>query len=203
MADGDVQRKRCVSCGGYYFPEFFRPANAKESSSANDAYSHYDRCIGCETLTKRKVKLDQRIRKKAKGTMSRHGTDLKKRGVIKDRGDLEELYGWSLDEMVKDIKHVLKGGCSYCKQKIDMTERGLGAVTLDICDPRKSPHYSFNVKWCCARCNSEKRATPLDVWGVRLSMWDLWRRHRGRVEDDPEAYGFLAYEKATGQSSLF
>jgi hypothetical protein len=135
--------------------------------------------------------------------MRRHGEKLKEQNVIEDPDDLKELYGWKLDRMVDDIMRVLQEGCSYCLQRIEATERRLGVVTLDILDPQKPPHYSTNVQWCCARCNSEKQRTPPDVWGARLSMWDRWRRHQGRVEDDPEAYGFLALKKKAEQSPMF
>jgi hypothetical protein len=204
MADAGAQRtKRCESCGGHYLLDFFRLANAKATASAGDACLYRNRCIGCEMLFKRREQADERFRRKARGTLSRHGAKLKEEGKIKEQGDLEEFYGWSIDTMIKDIKHVLKEGCSYCRQGIDITEQGLGGITLDICDPQKPPHYSTNVEWCCARCNSEKQQTLRDVWGARLSMWDRWRRHRDRVDDDPAAYGFLTYEKAAGQSSLF
>jgi hypothetical protein len=135
--------------------------------------------------------------------MGRHSEKLMKEGMIKNGDDLEELYGWELERMIRDIRRTLKEGCSYCLQKIDAIEQGLGSLTLDIFDPKKLPHYSTNVHWCCARCNSEKQNTTPDVWGARLSMWDRWRRHQGRVEDDPEAYGFLALKKKAEQARIF
>jgi hypothetical protein len=135
--------------------------------------------------------------------MSRHAARLKERAVIEDQSDLEELYGWSIDRMIEDINRMLREGRSYCLQKIDRTEQGLHVVTLDIFDPQKPPHYSTNVRWCCASCNSEKQRTSPHIWGARLSMWGRWRRHRVRVEDDPEEYGFLALNKKAEQSQMF
>lgn len=204
MADGRIQgTKRCVSCGGDYLLAFFRPTNTKESRSARSAQHYRDRCIGCETRLKKEEQADQRFRSKAKGAMRRHAMKLKEKDLIKSQADLEELYGWSIDRMMEDIKRVLREGCSYCLQKIDVIEQGLGVVTLDILDPQNPPHYSTNVKWCCARCNSEKQRTPPDVWGARRSMWDRWRRHQDRVEGDPEAYGFLALTKKADRPPLF
>jgi hypothetical protein len=204
MTDSSPQQtKRCVSCGGKYLLEFFRLSNTEENRSANAARSHRDRCIGCETLSKREEQAHERLRRKAKDAMSRHAATLKERGVIEDQDDLQELYGWSLDRMIYDINRMLEEGCSYCLQKIDRTEQGLHVVTLDIFDPQKPPHYSTNVRWCCASCNSEKQRTSPDVWGARLSMWGRWRRHQIRVEADPEAYGFLALNKKAEQSQMF
>jgi hypothetical protein len=135
--------------------------------------------------------------------MSRHAARLIERGVIEDQDELEELYGWSLDQMIEDINRMLGEGCPYCLQKINRTEQGLQMVTLDIFDPQKPPHYSTNVRWCCASCNSEKQRIAPDVWGARLSMWGRWRRHQVRVKDDPEAYGFLALHKKTEQTQMF
>jgi hypothetical protein len=204
MADSSArQTKRCVSCGGKYFLEFFRPSNTEEGLPANAARSYRDRCIGCETRSKREEQAHQRLRRKAKDAMSRHAARLKERAVIEDQSDLEELYGWSIDRMIEDINRMLREGCSYCLQKIGRTEQGLHVVTLDIFDPQKPPHYSTNVRWCCASCNSEKQRTSPDIWGARLSMWGRWRRHQVRVEDDPEEYGFLALNKKDEQSQMF
>jgi hypothetical protein len=204
MADGNVQQtKRCASCGGKYFLEFFRPSNSEERLSANSARSRRDRCIGCETRVKREEQAHRRLRRKAADAMSRHAERLKQRGVIEDQADLEELYGWSLDQMVEDIIRMLKEGCAYCLQKIDRTEQGVHVVTLEIFDPLKPPHYSTNVRWCCASCNSERQRISPDIWGARLSMWIRWRRHQIRVEENPETYGFLALNKKNEQSQLF
>jgi hypothetical protein len=203
MTDGSTQRtKRCVACGGEYLLEFFRSTNMRKSHWKATTPSHRDRCIGCETRSRREEQSDQRFERKAKASMSRHSVKLKAQGAIKAVSDLEEMYGWSLAKMIKDIKRVLEEGCAYCLQEFP-SEQGLGSVTLDIRNPRKPPHYSTNVQWCCARCNTEKQRTPPDVWGARLSMWERWRRHQDRVKDDPEAYGFLAWNTKEEQTRMF
>jgi hypothetical protein len=151
-----------------------------------------DRCIGCEIKSKSEDKKNQHLRKKAKGTRRRHAVKLRELGAIRSEGDLEELYGWSLERMVEDINHVIKEGCPYCLQLLNVTEEGLGIITLDILNPTDEAHYSTNVRWCCARCNSVKQRIPPRVWGARLSMWSLWHRNQIRIAADPEAFGFLA-----------
>ena len=205
MTGGRAQQtKRCVSCGGNYFLEFFRRSYSRTNGhSANEAQSYRDRCMGCEASIKKEVQADRSLRRKAKGTMDRHAASLKRQGKIRDYADLEELYGWSLDRMVKDIKHVLSEGCSYCFQKVDATEQRLRVVTLDIFDPQKPPDYNTNVKWCCKKCNSEKGDMAPEVWGARSAMWGRWHRHQDRLKTDPEAYGFLALDKIEDQPPLF
>jgi hypothetical protein len=194
MADGGAQKtERCICCGGTYLLAFFRHTNKKASRSINLARTYHDRCIGCEASSKREEQEIQRLRRKAKIAMRRHGIKLQELGVIKDYDDLAKLYGWSPDRMVEDIKRVIKEGCSYCLQPVGIGAQGLGGVTLDILDPRYPPHYSTNIQWCCARCNSEKQRTSPDVWGARRSMWKLWRENRDRIEDNPEAFGFLPF----------
>jgi hypothetical protein len=175
MADSAVPRtKRCASCGGSYLLGFFR----LEAS-----------CIGCEAIRKRSELIDDRLRRKAIATRSRHGAKLRGLGLLSDEGDLEKLYGWSTDRMVEDIQRVRQNGCPYCLQPVDTAEHGLGVITLDVLDADKPPHYSTNVQWCCASCNSEKQQIPAETWGARQSMWNLWRLNQIRLGIDPESFG--------------
>jgi len=204
VADGIPQRtKRCVACGGQYFLAFFRPINTKVSRPPNTPQSYRDRCIGCEAQRKREEQAAQRYRRKAKATRDRHAVKLKRDRWIEHCDDLEEMYGWSLDEMVKGIKRVLNEGCPYCLEKVDPTERGLGVITLDIFNPQIPPDYLTNVVWCCAMCNSEKHKTSPEVWGARLSMWGRWRQHQRRVDDSPEEYGLFDWRVREEQGRLF
>jgi hypothetical protein len=189
---GVPQTKRCTGCGGDYLLEFFRyGSNANGSHNLNPDMQRYrDRCIGCEAMRKRGALVGQRLRQKATATRRRHGAKLKELGVIKDESDLEKVYGWSLDRMVDDIERVREKGCPYCLQQV---ERGLGIITLDILNADQAPHYSTNVVWCCARCNSEKQRTAPDVWGARQSMWNLWRNNQMRLGTNPEEFGFLPF----------
>jgi len=203
MTDSGTPRtKRCLSCGGDYLLAFFHRANNRINRSTNAAEFYRDRCMGCEASSRREEQMNQRLRRKAKETRRRHGSRLKELGVIKDHGDLEEVYGWSLERMVEDIKHVIAEGCSYCLQPVSIAEHGLGVVTLDILNPQHQPHYSTNIQWCCARCNSEKQRTSPDVWGARRSMWRLWRLNQDRAEADPEAYGFLPLNSKADRSPM-
>jgi hypothetical protein len=118
---------------------------------------------------------------------------LKELGSIKEAEDLETLYGWSLDRMMDGIRQVITEGCPYCLQPVDVVGQGLGVVTIDILNVNQEPHYSTNVRWCCAACNSEKQRLSPDVWGTKLSMWNLWRRNQARLEDNPEEFGFLPF----------
>jgi hypothetical protein len=153
-----------------------------------------DRCIGCEAIKKREELINPRLRRKAITARRRHGAKLKGLAIIKEEGDLEEVYGWSLSRMVDDIERVLEKGCPYCLQPIDIAEHGLGMITVDILNADQAPHYSTNVIWCCARCNSEKQRTSPELWGARQSMWNLWRLNQTRLGSDPEAFGFLSFE---------
>jgi hypothetical protein len=203
MTDKDSpQGKRCASCGGTYYLAFFaRSHNTKETHSAKpEAQQHRNRCIGCEARTKRKSSIDRNLRMKAIATRRRHGLRLKDRGMIKRPDDLEEVYGWSLDRMINDIRRIIADGCPYCQMLVNVTELGLGNVSLDIINPDKRPHYSTNVNWCCIRCNSEKQQISSDVWGERLSMWDLWRRNQERLKVNPESFGFLSYNDEAEQT---
>jgi hypothetical protein len=139
-------------------------------------------------MRKREELADQRLRKKAAATRRRHGVKLKELGIIKDENDLEKVYGWALDRMADDIERIREKGCPYCLQPV---ERGPGAITLDILNADQAPHYSTNVRWCCARCNSEKQRTPPHVWGARQSMWNLWHLNQVRLGTNPEEFGFL------------
>jgi hypothetical protein len=190
---GVPQTKRCTSCGGDYLLEFFRyGTNANGSHSLKpDTQRYRDRCIGCEAMRKRGELVDRRLRKKARATRRRHGAKLKELGMIKNEDDLEKVYGWSLDRMVDDIERIRERGCPYCLQSV---ERGLSMITLDILNTDQAPHYSTNVVWCCARCNSEKQRTPPDVWGARQSMWNLWRLNQIRLGTNPEEFGFLPFK---------
>lgn len=135
MADSSVPRtKRCTGCGGDYLLDFFRRDTSTTGSynSKPEAQRHRDRCIGCEAVGKRSELIDQRLRRKAISTRRRHGAKLKDLGVIKDEGDLGEVYGWSLDQMVGDIERVKDRGCPYCLQPVNIAEQGLGMITLDI-----------------------------------------------------------------------
>ena len=140
------------------------------------------------------------MRRKALGTRRRHGTKLKQLGMIKKESDLEDLYDWFLEQMVTDIVHVRDKGCPYCHQPVDIIEQGLGAITLDIFNAELPPHYSTNVVWCCAGCNSEKQRTSPEVWGERQSMWRRWRISQVRRGVDPEAFGFLALKDDDDES---
>lgn len=198
MADDDGRRtKRCVICGGAYLLEFFqRGRNANGSRDPKVGTRHYrDHCMGCEAIRKRAEPVEQRLRKKAVAARRRHGAKLKELGVIKNEGDLEEIYGWALDRMLDDIKRISEKGCPYCLQLIKMREHGLGTITVDILNANEPPHYSTNVIWCCAGCNSKKQLTPPNVWGARQSMWKLWRDNQIRLGVDPEAFGFLPLDK--------
>lgn len=193
MTDGSMrQTMRCTTCGGDYLLEFFRHGTSANGSHnlKPETQGHRDRCIGCEAIRKRGEPIDQRLRRKAVATRRRHGTKLKELGVIKNEGDLEEVYGWSLDRMIDDIERVKEKGCPYCLQPV---EQGLGIITLDILNANQAPHYSTNILWCCARCNSEKQRTSPDVWGARQSMWNLWRLNQIRLGANPEAFGFLPF----------
>jgi hypothetical protein len=142
------------------------------------------------------------LRRKAIAARRRHGAKLKELGIIKDEGDLEEVYGWSLHRMVDDIKRTQEKGCPYCLQPLSTAEHGLGIITLDILNADYAPHYSTNVVWCCARCNSEKQRTSPDVWGARQSMWNLWRLNQIRLGVNPETFGFLPFNDNEGDQQL-
>lgn len=204
MADDSVPRtKRCESCGGEYLLAFFRRSrNSNRSRTLTRTTRLYrDRCIGCETKSKSEDKRNRHLRSKAKGARRRHAAKLKELGTIRSEDDLEELYGWSLERMVDNINHVIKEGCPYCLQLLNVAEEGLGIITLDILNPTDEPHYSTNVRWCCARCNSVKQRISPAVWGARLSMWSLWHRNQIRITANPEAFGFLALtNNESGQS---
>jgi hypothetical protein len=200
MADGgSPQTKRCASCGGTYRLAFFaRRRNSEGNRSLKpEAQRRRDRCIGCEAATKQEDSIDRRLRRKAIRTRREHGIDLKNQGVIENQDDLGEFYGWSLDRMIDDIKRAMEKECPYCDSPVNVVELGLGNITLDILYPNKRPNYSTNVQWCCTRCNSEKQRTPPDEWGDRHSMWDLWRRNQVRLQENPEAFGFLAYDSSS------
>ena len=195
MANDAVQgTKLCTDCGGYYLLAFFRLSRYPyRPPDVKPGPQHYrDRCIGCDAIRKREETMNQRLRRKALGTRRRHGAKLKQLGMIKKEGDLEEIYGWSLDQMINDIEHIREKGCPYCLQPVDIIEQGLGAITLDILNANLQPHYSTNVVWCCAGCNSEKQRTSPEVWGARQSMLRLWRRNQVQSGIDPEAFGRLA-----------
>lgn len=195
MTDSSSPRtRRCTGCGGEYLFAFFRHKNNTGGSRTLKwtAHPYRDRCIGCETETKSEELKNQRLRRKAIGTRRRHAAKLKRLGRIRGEGDLEELYGWSLVQMINDINHVIEKGCPCCLQLVNVAEEGLGIVTLDILNPDDEPHYSTNVRWCCARCNSVKQRISPAVWGARLSMWKLWRQNQIRLAENPEALGFLA-----------
>ena len=203
MTDGSIPgAKRCAHCGGEYFLAFFRRSTNTNGSRSlpTGAQLYRDRCIGCETSSKSGELLNGRLHRKAVATRRRHGVKLKELGVLKDPDDLEEVYGWSLDRMMDDIRRVITTGCPYCLQPVSIAEQGLGIVTLDILNPDQEPHYSTNVHWCCARCNSEKQRTSSAVWGARLSMWGLWRLNQVRLEANPEEFGFLPFSNKADPS---
>jgi hypothetical protein len=195
MADGSAPpTKRCASCGGEYLFAFFRHNTNIHGSRTltRTAQPYHDRCIGCEAKSKGEELKNQRLRRKAIGTRRRHAAKLRELGKLRSEGDLENLYGWSLERMIENINNVIKEGCPYCLQLPNVAEEGLGIVTLDILNPNDEPHYSTNVRWCCTRCNSVKQRISPTTWGARLSMWSLWRRNQIRLATDPEAFGFLA-----------
>jgi hypothetical protein len=148
-------------------------------------------CIGCDAVRKRSELIDDRLRRKATATRRRHGAKLKALGLLSDEDDLEQLYGWSTERMVQDIKRVRETGCPYCLQPVDTTEHGMRLITLDLINEDKPPHYLTNVVWCCARCNSEKQQISTETWGARQSMWNLWRLNQIRLGVDPESFEFL------------
>jgi hypothetical protein len=202
MANGvGPQLKHCMTCGGEYLFAFYRlkPAHKPGLLSAT-AQQYYDRCIGCETTIKHSRRVNQTFRKKAGAARRRHGLKLVEQGVIKHWDDLETLYGWSIDRMVDDIQRVIVNGCPYCLLSLNELGQDLAAITLDIRDPTQDPHYSANVEWCCAKCNSEKQRTSLSAWGAKRSMWERWCRHQALLEADPEKYGFLALDKEASSS---
>jgi hypothetical protein len=191
-----LKLKRCRTCGGEYLLTFYRlRPDHKTGLSSVTAQRYYDRCIGCETAIKQRRRINKSLRRKATAARRRHGLKLEEQGIIKHWDDLEEIYGWSIDRMVDDIQRVISGGCPYCMLPLNELGQDLAAVTLDIRDPTQDPHYSANVEWCCARCNSEKQRTSLSAWGAKRSMWERWHRHQVLLEADPEKYGFLALDK--------
>lgn len=195
--------KRCTKCGGKYdFAFFHLRRGAKGNPILPTAGQLYrDHCIGCETTSESEELITERsLRRKAMGTRHRHGMKLAEQNMIKDPGDLEEVYNWSIDRMIDDIKRVRAEGCSYCELPVDIVGQGLRSITLDIFNPDQEPHYSTNVRWCCGKCNSEKQRISPAVWGARLSMWHQWRRNQERSEVDPEAFGFLRLDN---KDSLF
>ena len=199
--------KRCAGCCGEYFLEFFRRGatiNGSDDVKAEEQRYH-DRCIGCDAIRKREELIDRRLRRKAITARSRHGAKLTERGVIKSAGELEELYGWSLERMVDDIERVIERGCPYCLQPMTMAKQGLAIVTLDILNADRAPHYSTNIVWCCSACNSARQRTSPDVWEARRSMWNRWRLNQIRLGADPDAFGFLSFSdtKAEQQPTLF
>jgi hypothetical protein len=208
MPDGRVlPSKRCMTCGGEYLLDFFRlNAGPNGSSSPNPRTERYrDRCIGCDAIRKRTEPLERRLRRKAIAARRRHGARFKELGVIKDELDLEEVYGWSVKEMMSDISRLIDKGCPYCLQPVDTSESDFGVITIDVVNVDQAPHYSTNVRWCCSRCNSEKQRTPADVWAARQSMWKRWRQTQIRCGVDPEEFGFLPLNdtEAHAQPSLF
>jgi hypothetical protein len=195
MTDRDIQQtKRCSSCGASYLLDFYRRRQKANGSrllmSESDLYR--DRCIGCETSRKRSELMHRRLRRKAVEARRRHGAKFKELGKIKNEDDLEETFGWSIDRMIEDIKRIIIDGCPYCWQPVDIVERGLRVITIDIVNTDHGPHYSTNIRWCCEKCNSEKQNLSPAVWGARRSMWELWYRNQKRSENDPEAFGFFA-----------
>jgi hypothetical protein len=161
MANGGIPRtKHCTNCGGNYLLDFCRRAGTNGRQGLKPEEQFYrDRCIGCEAVRKRGELIDQRLRRKAITTRRRHGANLKELGRIKDKGDLEEVFGWSLDRMISDIQRIMDKGCPYCLQPVNTADEGFGIITLDILNADQAPHYSTNVVWCCARCNSRKTAS--------------------------------------------
>lgn len=202
--DQRTKLKLCTDCGGYYLLAFFRLSRYPyRPPGMKPGLQHYrDRCIGCDAIRNVEETMDQRLRRKALGTRRRHGAKLKQLGMIKKESDLEEIYDWSLEQMIVDIVHVRDKGCPYCHQPVDIIEQGLGAITLDIFNAELPPHYSTNVVWCCAGCNSEKQRTSPEVWGARQSMWRLWRRNQVQRGVDPEEFGFLALKDDEDESPV-
>jgi hypothetical protein len=194
--------KRCATCGGDYLVDFFRRRNGayRSQSLTAERQFYHDRCIGCEASRKSKELMTRRLRKKAMATRRRHGARLKELGKVENYDDLEEVYGWSIERMIDDIKRIITDGCPYCLQLADIGAQGLGIITIDIVDTDQGPHYSTNVRWCCARCNSEKQRLSPAVWGARRSMWDLWHRNQKRLEASPEAFGFLSFPRKANSS---
>lgn len=191
--DGVLPTRRCASCGGEYWLEFFRRNHRSNGDDGFESGSqqYRNRCIGCEAIKKREEPMTHRIRRKAVATRRRHGLKLKTLGIIKREIDLEEMYGWSVDRMVDDIERVIAKGCPYCLQPIGTSAQALGTVTIDILNADQAPHYSTNIVWCCARCNGEKQRISSEIWGARQSMWNRWYLNQSRLGVNPEDFGFL------------
>ena len=110
-ADQRTKLKLCTDCGGYYLLAFFRLSRYPyRPPGMKPGLQHYrDRCICCDALRQVGETMDQHLRRKALGARRRYGAKLKQLGMIKKESDLEDIYDWSLEQMVVDIVHVALG----------------------------------------------------------------------------------------------
>ena len=176
MTDGDTTGfLRCSRCGGYYAPVFFRRRSDQQQMVTRRGAHHFV-CIGCELTARTEAKRRDRPREKAKRSYDAHADKFVSAGLIANRAELATVYGWAVDRMAHDIRHVYENTCPYCWQPFADMEHGLGDVSLDVIDPEREPYYRTNVRWCCVTCNREKSKTPPDEWELKLTMWARWRR---------------------------
>ena len=191
-----VRYKTCKKCGG-----IFREAGFVRNFVKYSKQSRRPICRICEVTARTEASHRDPAYIKARNTLRHHTARFLEQGVIADKNELQERYGWDLKQMAHDIDHAYKNGCPYCHRFYADMKHGLADVTLDIVDPEKGPFYRTNVRWVCRTCNAEKQRTPPDEWADYREYCDEWQAWRERKAKDEWA-GTLFEGIQAGQRRL-
>ena len=177
----EIKWKRCKKCGLVLPLVCFVSNNLVKRISPN-----YTRavCLQCETTARTEEKIKNRPRVKARTTLNRHAKKWVKDGIIKNRIDLTEIYGWDVEQMAHDITHAYEGACPSCHRLFKKLPNGLGEVSLDHYDRAQPPFYRHNIRWICRTCNQAKGERPPQVYALIQLGWDIWEKHHCMLAED-------------------
>lgn len=154
----------CIRCGGTWPISFFYVHRKGKKRAA---------CIGCD---RKSTAPNYLLIRKAHNSTVRHA---KAFGLSK--AEFVDRFGWHHLRMADDLKHALLGKCPYCLQQTDDPK----ALSFDVIDPAKPPHYSSNVRICCATCNFTKHNSTPEAWAERLDTWAKYREWIDNLKSNP------------------
>lgn len=179
--------RRCNRCGTLYPPHLVETAFRLDTSSrTRGTFRRKTICRACDQTSRDQRKTVNRWPVKARDVIRRHAVRL---GV--DKADLVGRYGWDPNRLAHDARYQYGNGCSYCGGNYAEMGHGLADITLDIIDRDRPPYYRSNTKWCCQTCNRKKGAMSSEDFEADRQMWELWRRNRQDVDEDPALAGRL------------
>ena len=163
--------KTCIGCGGTWPVSFFHLNGGTHKKS-----KHLPRaqCMGC--ASKYRSPNYVFLQKATTSTILHARTH----GI--SRPEFINRFGWVRERLAADLRHALAGNCPYCQKPFS----DLKQLTFDVIDPTHPPHYSSNVRICCATCNGAKKRMNPEAWAERLKCWEDYRKWMEEIRSNPQ-----------------